>query len=104
MVFQLFSSDMQKLIEKKGFIEPTLPQKLGIPDILAGKNVLIIAATGIGKTETAMLPLLDKIHIEKAKPISLLYVTPLKSLNRDLLDRLSWWGDKLDIEISVRHG
>ena len=104
MVFNLFSEKMQKLIEKKGFIEPTLPQKLGIPDIISGKNVLIIAPTGIGKTETAMLPLLDKIFIEKSKPISLLYVTPLKSLNRDLLSRLFWWADKLEIEISVRHG
>src|SRR3989338_8863728 len=104
MVFNLFSEKMRSLIAKKGFIEPTLPQKLGIPDILAGKNILIIAATGIGKTETAMLPLLDKIHLEKSKPISLLYVTPLKSLNRDLLSRLFWWADKLDLEIDVRHG
>ena len=104
MVFNLFSEKMQKLIKDKGFIEPTLPQKIGIPDILSGKNVLIIAPTGIGKTETAMLPLLDKIQLEKSKPISLLYITPLKSLNRDLLDRLFWWADKLDIEIAVRHG
>ena len=104
MVFKLFSEKMQKLIEQKGFIEPTPPQVLGIPEIMKGSNVLVIAGTGIGKTETAMLPLLDKIHAEKSKPISLLYVTPLKSLNRDLLDRLFWWGDKLDIEISVRHG
>ncbi|HLC68089.1 MAG TPA: DEAD/DEAH box helicase [archaeon] len=104
MVFESFSPELQKLIKEKGFIEPTLPQKLGIPDITAGKNVLVIAATGIGKTETAMLPLLDKIHKEKLKPVSLLYITPLKSLNRDLLDRLFWWGDRLDIEISVRHG
>ena len=108
MTFQLFSEKMQELIKKKGFIEPTLPQKIGIPDIIAGKNVLIIAPTGIGKTETAILPILDKIAAEKAKgqckPITALYITPLRSLNRDLLDRLYWWADKLDLEISVRHG
>ena len=104
MVFSLFSDKLQKLIKEKGFIEPTLPQKLGIPEILSGKNVLIIAPTGIGKTETAMLPLFDKIQKECLKPISLLYITPLRSLNRDLLDRLEWWADKLDIDISVRHG
>jgi len=104
MVFGMFSDKMQALIARKGFIEPTLPQKLGIPDIYAGKNVLIIAATGIGKTETAMLPLLDKIHTQQNKPISLLYITPLKSLNRDLMGRLFWWADKLDLQIDVRHG
>ena len=104
MVFKSFSEKMQKLIKDKGFLEPTLAQKLGIPEIASGKNVLVIAATGIGKTETAMLPLLDKIYLDKAKPIALLYITPLKSLNRDLLDRIFWWADKLDIEVSVRHG
>jgi len=104
MVFELFSKRLRELIEQKGFLEPTLPQKLGIPQILSGKNVLIIAPTGIGKTESAMLPLFDKISVEKTKPISILYITPLRSLNRDLLDRLFWWADKLELDISVRHG
>jgi len=104
MVFNLFSERLQKLIKDKGFIEPTLPQKLGIPEIISGKNVLIIAPTGIGKTESVMLPIFDKIQKEGSKPISLLYITPLRSLNRDLLDRLCWWADKLDLDIDVRHG
>ncbi|MBI4174871.1 MAG: DEAD/DEAH box helicase [Candidatus Aenigmarchaeota archaeon] len=104
MVFQLFSERMQKLIKEKGFIEPTPPQKLGVPEIMKGGNTLIIAGTGSGKTEAVMLGLFDKMYLEKPKPISLLYVTPLKSLNRDLLSRLFWWADKLDLEIAVRHG
>ena len=104
MVFESFSKKMQELIRKKGFIEPTLPQKMGVPEIISGNNVLIIAPTGIGKTETAMLPLFDKISREQDKPISMLYITPLRSLNRDLLDRLCWWADKLDLDITVRHG
>jgi ATP-dependent helicase Lhr and Lhr-like helicase len=104
MVFDLFSPELQKLIKKKGFIEPTLPQKIGIPEIMKGKDVLIIAPTGHGKTETTMLPLMDIIHKQKKKPISVLYITPLKSLNRDLMDRLFWWADNLDIGIDVRHG
>ncbi len=103
MVFATFSQKMQELINKKGFIEPTLPQKMGIPDIMKGTNILVIAPTGIGKTETAMLPLFDKISREQ-KPISILYITPLRSLNRDLLTRLFWWADKMDLEIGVRHG
>ncbi|MBI5061738.1 MAG: hypothetical protein HZB67_05500, partial [Candidatus Aenigmarchaeota archaeon] len=46
MVFELFSKQLRSLIEEKGFLEPTLPQKLGIPEIISGKNVLIIAPTG----------------------------------------------------------
>src|SRR3989344_845582 len=104
MAFELFSPELQKLIKEKGFLEPTLPQKIGMPEILNGKDVLIIAPTGSGKTEVACLPLFDKIHKNKDKPISMLYINPLRSLSRDLLDRLVWWADKLDLDISVRHG
>ncbi|MEM7826617.1 MAG: DEAD/DEAH box helicase [Candidatus Aenigmatarchaeota archaeon] len=95
---------MQSLIKEKGFLEPTLPQRLGIPEILSGKSVLIIAPTGIGKTEACILPLFDKIYHDRNKPIAILYITPMRALNRDLLERLFWWADKLDLDISVRHG
>src|SRR3989338_4273739 len=104
MPFSLFSAKMQKLIKDKGFIEPTLPQKMGIPEILKGSDVLIISPTGMGKTEAVFLPLLDMISRKNLPPVAALYITPLRSLNRDLLDRLFSWGDKLDIEIAVRHG
>ncbi|MEM5813043.1 MAG: DEAD/DEAH box helicase [Candidatus Aenigmatarchaeota archaeon] len=104
MVFDLFSDKMQSLIKERGFTEPTLPQILGIPEIMKGRNVLIIAPTGIGKTEACMLPLLDKVYKNKEKPIAILYITPLRALNRDLLSRLFWWADKLGLEIDVRHG
>lgn len=104
MVFNTLDARIQKLIKEKGFIEPTLPQKLSIGPILNGENVLVIAPTGIGKTEVACLPVFHKLLEKEHKPIAVLYITPLRSLNRDLLDRLFWWADKLDIDISVRHG
>lgn len=106
MVFENFSTRLRDLISKKGFIEPTLAQQLAVPELLKGTNVLVIAPTGLGKTESAMLPVLDKIASdrEKHKAISAIYVTPTKSLNRDMLDRLCWWAEGLDLEISVRHG
>lgn len=51
-----------------------------------------------------MLPLLHKILNEDAEPISLLYITPLRALNRDMFDRFLWWCRKLDLEVAVRHG
>ena len=103
MVFELLNPKLQELVKKR-FKEPTLPQKLAIPKILEGKNVLLISKTGTGKTESVMLPIFNFLTEKKLNPIAALYITPLKALNRDLLDRLIWWANKLEIDISVRHG
>jgi ATP-dependent Lhr-like helicase len=103
MVFELFNEELQKIVRKR-FAQPTLPQRLGIPPILEGKNVLLIAPTGTGKTESGMLPIFDLWMKKKPEPISILYITPLRALNRDLSDRLNWWAEEIGIDISVRHG
>ena len=73
-------------------------------EVSGGKSVLIIAPTGSGKTEAAVLPVFNEILENSLKPISVLYVAPLKALNRDLLDRLEWWGRKLGVTVEIRHG
>ncbi|MCX8188309.1 MAG: DEAD/DEAH box helicase [Nitrososphaeria archaeon] len=104
-VFKLFPSIIQKAIEEFGFKEPTEPQIKAIPSILNGENVLLVAPTGTGKTEAAFFPILSKIISQERLPgIKLLYITPLRALNRDLLDRLEWWCKKFDLKLAVRHG
>ncbi|MEM5772830.1 MAG: DEAD/DEAH box helicase [Candidatus Aenigmatarchaeota archaeon] len=103
MVFELLNPELQKIVKKR-FVKPTLVQELAFKPILEGKNVLIIAPTGLGKTESCMLPIFHLLMQEKPKPIAILYITPLRALNRDLLDRLLWWCNEIGIEASVRHG
>jgi len=102
-IFNILNNRIKELAVSR-FEKPTYVQELAIPKVLEGKNVLVIAETGSGKTESVMLGLFEKLIESEHEPIALLYLTPMRALNRDLMDRLLWWCNKLDIDISVRHG
>ncbi|MDH7477899.1 MAG: DEAD/DEAH box helicase [Candidatus Bathyarchaeota archaeon] len=104
-VFSFLAKPIQEGLNELGFFKPTLPQVMAIPPILAGENVLLVAPTGTGKTEAVLLPVFSKlIQQEKENGITIVYITPLRALNRDLLKRLSFWANRLGISIEVRHG
>ncbi len=102
--FSLLRKEVRKALSKSGFKKPTEIQEVAIPTILEGKNALLIAPTGIGKTEAAVLPVFNQFLEERSDGISILYITPLRALNRDLLTRIEFWGKSLGIKIAVRHG
>jgi ATP-dependent Lhr-like helicase len=104
--FDLLVKPVRRLVEQRGFSKPTEPQEKTIPKILEGKNVLLISPTATGKTEAAFLPVLSMLlQGQQGTPgIKVLYITPLRALNRDMLERLEWWCNNLDIKLAVRHG
>ncbi len=110
-VFNSLNPKIQELLRINNINEPTEPQIIAIPHILKGRNVLLIAPTGLGKTESAILPIFNNFLIQKNNKIksnengiSILYITPLRALNRDMLKRTIDWGNSLGIDIAVRHG
>jgi ATP-dependent Lhr-like helicase len=104
--FDMLAKPIRRLVEQKGFLTPTEPQAKIIPKILEGKNVLLFSPTASGKTEAAMLPVLHMLLTTPERPpgIKVLYITPLRALNRDLMERLEFWCNNLDIKLAVRHG
>ena len=105
MPFDYLSHELQEVLSGKGITEPTDPQKDAGPRILKGQNILLVAPTGIGKTEAAILPVLDMIRQEgKSSGIRCIYITPLRALNRDMFRRMEELGTELDIKVDVRHG
>jgi ATP-dependent RNA helicase DDX56/DBP9 len=55
-----------KAVAKLGWAKPTLIQEKAIPLALEGKDLLIKAKTGSGKTAAYALPLLQKILQSKS--------------------------------------
>jgi ATP-dependent Lhr-like helicase len=104
-VFQNLSEPIRVALAESGIKAPTPPQIIAIPKILAGGNILLIAPTGSGKTEAVLLPILDQLtKLMDRQGISVIYITPLRALNRDLLKRLDYWRSKLGFTVEVRHG
>jgi len=104
--FSLLARPVLEAVRERGFAAPTEPQAQAIPKIMAGENVLLISPTASGKTEAAVLPILSRFMTSKTDEpgIAMLYISPLRALNRDLLQRLEWWCHRLDVRVAVRHG
>ncbi len=102
-VFDMLDPALKESLARNGILNPTEAQKMAIPEILSGENTLLISPTGSGKTEAALVPLLNKIYLEKPQSIALLYITPLRALNRDMLSRVFDYCRTLDIRVQVRH-
>jgi ATP-dependent Lhr-like helicase len=106
--FTLFSKPLRYEVSKLGWKKPTLIQRQVIPIILNGDNVLLIAPTGTGKTEAAIFPVFEQFIQKRSKKklhgISILYITPLRALNRDIYRRIVEIGKHLEINVQLRHG
>lgn len=72
---------------------PSEPQRRGWPEIAEGRNVLICAPTGSGKTFAAFLKCLDILYSQKIPGtrntgVRIVYISPLKALNNDIYRNL----------------
>src|SRR2546430_12990279 len=79
-------------------------QVAAIAKISLGLDLLVVAPTGSGKTEAALLPVLESIQEARQPGIQVLYITPLRALNRDMVDRLQRLVTSTKLTVAVRHG
>lgn len=64
-------------------------QECSIDAILDGKNAVVLAPTAGGKTEAAFFPLLSLMEASDWKPVSVLYLSPIRALLNNQEDRVS---------------
>ncbi len=87
-----------------GITEFTEIQRLAFPLLHSASDALLISPTGSGKTEAALFPLLSRQLKDPSPGVSLLYITPLRALNRDLEHRLVQFVREIGLTAAVRHG
>jgi ATP-dependent Lhr-like helicase len=86
---------------------PTAAQRLAWPALAAGKNLLVCAPTGGGKTLAAFLPPIGELHTGPPIPgVRCLYLTPVKALANDVCKNLQTHLDGLcsTIRVGLRTG
>lgn len=75
--FSDFAVD-QRLIQSvitKGYVDPTPIQDKSIPHILKGKDIVGIANTGTGKTAAFLIPLINKVLLNKKEQVMIIVPT-----------------------------
>lgn len=94
---------------KEGFSELTTIQKKALPVISRKINCLLVAPTGSGKTEAAVMPVFSMLSHSKNSnsqqgTIRAMYITPLRALNNDVLRRIVKYAESDGLRVEIRHG
>ncbi len=80
-------------------------QEDAIKEIAYGSNVIIEAPTASGKTEAFLIPILQKIKVEKDKgKILALFVYPTKALSKDQYPKILELAKRVGISVKVFDG
>jgi len=85
------------VLKQNGIIEATPVQEVAIPVIRSGKDVIVQAQTGTGKTLAFLLPIMEKIKVN-APAVQALIVTP----TRELALQITSVAQKIGASIGVR--
>ena len=92
------------LAERLGWCELREVQEQAYTAIRGGNDVLIIAPTAGGKSEAALIPVLDDILKSGTKGVACLYLSPLKALINDQEERIAAFCRPTGLSVTKWHG
>ncbi len=79
-------------------------QEASLSAVSAGADILVLAPTAGGKTESAFLPVIDAILKNPTGKLSAVYLSPLKALINDQTERVVGLANRAGLEVAVQHG
>ena len=109
MPFSSFSlsESLLRALSELGHVTPTPVQLQAIPAILSGRDVMVAAQTGTGKTAAFALPLLQRLaggRRVKANHIRILVLTPTRELAIQVAEAIAAYGKYLPMKTSAVYG
>ena len=97
-----FRKEISKAIEVAGFTEPSPIQKLAIPVVLDGRDVVGQAQTGTGKTAAFGLPILNQLELNGE--VEAVIIVPTRELATQVSDEIFKFGKFLGINTAAVYG
>ena len=88
--------ELKKNISFKNYLAPTPVQDQAIPAILANRDVIGIANTGTGKTAAFLIPLVNKVFLNKSEKV--LVIAPTRELALQIHEELRDFSKGLGIK------
>ncbi|MFV0564203.1 MAG: DEAD/DEAH box helicase [Flavobacteriaceae bacterium] len=100
---------IQRAITEAGYQVPTLVQEKTIPLVLDGKDLIVSAQTGTGKTASFALPILQLLFDyqdapKKGKKIKALIISPTRELAAQINDSFKTYGTYTNLRTAVIFG
>jgi ATP-dependent RNA helicase RhlE len=101
-----FAKPIERAIADKGYNQPTAVQKKAIPMVLKGRDVIVAAQTGTGKTAGFTLPLLHNLSMGKrvGKSPRALILAPTRELAAQVHSSVMLYGKHLPFKTCVVFG
>lgn len=97
------NEEIEEVLNKSGISTPTPVQDKSIAEILSGRDVVAQAQTGTGKTLAFLLPIIQKIDLEK-NSIQGLIITPTRELALQITDEAKKLKQAKDVKILAVYG
>ncbi len=97
------SPEITQELSRNGIIEPTAVQLKTIPELAGGRNVIVQAKTGTGKTLAFILPMLENIKVDKPH-IQALIVAPTRELAVQITSEIKKFSSIKGINVLAAYG